>query len=367
LPSPPAHTIPAESLRGLITHVFTALDVTAEDTARVVVALMEATLSGYDAHGVMRVPRYADELRRDEIDPRGAFTLLRETAASAYVDAGNALGPVTAARAVELACQKAASVGIGCVSTTNSNDIGRLGSYLRQPALDGFITLLVANDSGGLPTVTPFGGAARFFSTNPLAAGIPRGQDEPILIDMSTSVTSVGRLKVEAQRGANIPAGWLIDARGEAVLDPTRFFEQSADVFLLPLGGAQSGHKGFALQLLVEVLAGALGDAGVVTGTDTGREANAIFVLAVDPAHFASRELFVARVNEMVAGLENVPPLPGVERIRLPGARAAAERARRMTHGIPLAPQTRAELARVLHELDLDESTHESIGEWLSD
>jgi L-lactate dehydrogenase len=254
---------------------------------------------------------------------------------------------------VELACAKAAAVGVGCVSTTNSNDIGRLGSYLRGPAEQGYIVMLVANDSGGLPTVTPFGGAARFFSTNPLAAGIPREAGEPILIDLSTSMTSVGRLRMTAQRGEQVPAGWLIDPQGEAVLDPAQFFSSPDDVFLLPLGGLGAGHKGFALQLLIEVLAGALGGAGVVTGVDPGKEANALFVLALDPARFVGRARFSELVNQMAAGLEQTPPLPGFDRVRLPGARAAEERARRLAQGIPLSEPTHAELTDLLARLEL--------------
>lgn len=345
--------ISTSELQNLMSDVFTALDVAPNDVQIVVDALMDATLSGYDAHGVMRVPRYADELRKGLINACGEFKILKETASSAYVDAGQALGPVTATRAIDLACEKAAVTGIGCVSTKNSTDIARLASYLRQPAKRGFVTLLMVNDSGGLPSVAPFGGAARFFSTNPIAAGIPRGDEEPILLDLSTAVTSVGRLRVAAQRGNPVPDGWLIDQQGQSVVDPARFFAEPEDVFLLPLGGMLAGHKGFALQLLVDVLAGALGGAGVATGEDPGFEANAIFALAIDPEHFASRQTFTALVDQMVAGLKSAKTLPGVDTIHIPGEGAAQERHLRQTHGIPLTAIVRDQLAALLLELNL--------------
>jgi LDH2 family malate/lactate/ureidoglycolate dehydrogenase len=211
----------------------------------------------------------------------------------------------------------------------------------------------MVNDSGGLPSVAPFGGAARFYSTNPIGAGIPRGDEEPILIDMSTAVTSVGRIRVDAQRGDTIPHGWLIDHQGESVVNPARFFTEPENVSLLPLGGMLAGHKGFALQLLVDVLAGALGGAGVSTGEDPGMEANALLAIAIDPEHFASRKSFTELVDRMVAGLRNVKTLPGVEAIRIPGERAANERHIRQVDGIPLSSVMRNELATVLLELDL--------------
>lgn len=345
--------IPADLLRNLMEEVFHAMDVPPADVRLVVDALLDASLSGYDAHGVMRVPRYVEELRQGISVAQGEFKILKESAGSAYVDAGRALGPVTATKAIALACEKAKTAGIGCVSTTNSNDIGRLGSYLWQPAKQGFLTVLVVNDSGGLPTVAPFGGSSRFFSTNPIGAGIPRGDEEPIIIDMSTSMTSVGKLRVSAQRGDSIPEGWLIDGEGEPVVDPARFFTDPENVALLPLGGMLAGHKGFALQLLVDVLAGALGGAGVSTGEDPGLEANAIFALAIDPEHFVSLKTFTELVNQMVEGLGTVRTLPHVDAIRIPGERAAHERKTRQAQGIPLTLATRDALTEVLRSLDL--------------
>jgi L-2-hydroxycarboxylate dehydrogenase (NAD+) len=114
-----------------------------------------------------------------------------------------------------------------------------------------------------------------------------------------------------------------------------------------------AGHKGFALQLLVDVFAGALGGAGVSTGEDPGLEANALFALAVDPEHFASRNSLTELVNAMVVGLGSARTLPGVEAIRIPGERAARERQLRLHTGIPLTSVTRDALAATLRGLDL--------------
>jgi LDH2 family malate/lactate/ureidoglycolate dehydrogenase len=114
-----------------------------------------------------------------------------------------------------------------------------------------------------------------------------------------------------------------------------------------------SGYKGFALQLLVDVLAGALGGAGVSTGEDSGIEANAMFALAIDPQHFASLKSFTSLVDQMAAGLKNVQTLPGVDTVRIPGERAAHERENRQAHGVPLTTVTRDALATILLELGL--------------
>ena len=344
--------IEAGTLRTLMDDVFGALHVPADEIRMVVDALMEATLSGYNSHGVMRIPRYVEELQRGNIIAGAEFKILKETASSAYVDAGRALGPVTATLAVNLACEKAADTGIGCVSTKNSNDIGRLGSYVLKPAKSGFLTLIMVNDSGGLPSVAPFGGAKRFFSTNPFGAGIPT-EHESIVIDISTSMTSVGKLRMAANRSMSVPNGWLIDSQGKSVVNASKFFQDPNNVVLLPLGGLLAGHKGFALQLLIDVLAGGIGGAGVCTGRDPGIEANAIFTIAIDPEHFASHDTFIELVSSMVAGLKNVNTLPNVDEIMLPGERAARERQIRHKYGIPLDSVTCRELELVLVGLGL--------------
>lgn len=321
----------------------------------VVEPLMEASLSGYNAHGIMRVPRYVREIQRGEIALNAPFTLLNETVSVAHVDAGNGLGAITATRSVELACRKAQTTGIGCVSTKNSNDIARLGSYVAEPARQGYLTLLAVNDSGGFPLTAPFGGVGRFFSTNPLAAGIPCGDQEPVVIDMSTSATSFGQITMAHNEGRDVPEGWIIDRNGKAVTSPQAFLEQPSETALLPLGGLLTGHKGFALQILVEVLAGALGGAGICNGTDPEFEKNAIFCLAIDPEHFVSRTTFVAMTQELVNGLKQSTPLPGVEEILLPGERATRERQQREVNGIPVDLKTVEELKTILTEVGLFE------------
>lgn len=350
--SPSRPTLAPADLARLITDCFAALSVPEEEIGMVAEALLEASLAGYDSHGLMRLPRYVQEVEEGLIRPGAPFARQKESPGSAWVDAGGGFGAVAATRAVTLACQKAAQVGVACVSVYNANDIGRLGSYLLEPARRGFVTVLMVNDSGGFASVAPPGGAARFFSTNPLAAGIPTGGD-PLVLDFSTSMTAVGRLRMAANRGEPIPEGWVTDRAGEPVSDPARYFSEPEETFLLPLGGLLAGHKGFALQLLVEVLAGALSGAGVVTGVDSAREANAIFALALDPEHFVTRSLFTELVQQMVVALKQSPRLPHVTEILLPGERAARERQRRGLVGIPLDQPTRQALQATVERLGL--------------
>ncbi|HJP33003.1 MAG TPA: Ldh family oxidoreductase [Candidatus Latescibacteria bacterium] len=345
------HTFLEEMMRAILSR----LDVPPDECATVVGTLMEATLSGYDSHGVMRIPMYVNGIRNGHMIPGASMKHLQETPASLHLDARFALGPVSAAEAVRLASTKAGEMGIGCVSVVNANDIARLGSYLLKPAEDGLVALMLVNDAGGNPTVAPWGGRAPFLSTNPLAAGIPWRPQMPILIDISSSVVSLGKLKMLAARGASPPDGWVIDEAGEALIDLGAILTVPRKGALLPLGSPSVGHKGFALSLLVDILAGGLSGAGCSTGEETGRDQNGFFTLAIDPDKFISLAQFTRHVDALVTRIKNSPRASDVDEILIPGERAYRQRQERALSGIPVDGQTCSAIGEILRELGLHE------------
>ena len=348
-------TISSTSLRQLMLDVFARLDVPDDHAATVADILSEASLSGYDSHGVVRVAMYANDIRQQRTKPGVEMKVLRESAASAHLDAGFGLGPVACVRAVELATEKAIASGCGCVTIVNCTDVARLGGYVSAPAQQGLFGLVMVNDAGGNPAVAPFGGTSPFFSTNPIAAGIPWLPDQPIVMDFSTSVVAGGKVKMVSRAGEPAPDGWLIDKNGEPTNDPAEFSIDGSRGALLPIGGLASGHKGFALNLLVDVLAGVLSGAGASTGRQPQEDhnVNGIFVLVVDPEHFVSRAVFKSAVEEFVANLKNSRKTPGNDEILVPGERSHRERQRRQREGIALDAETSGELERLLEELGL--------------
>lgn len=340
-------------LRELTQAIFRRLDVPEAEVQVLADTLMEASLAGYPSHGVMRVPRYVDAIRRGDIVPGAAIEVLEETASMARLDAHQAPGPVSAVHAVRLATRKAAAGGVGVVTVVNGNDVARLGSYLDGPVRAGFLLVMAANDAGGNPAVAPWGGVQPFLSTNPLAAGIPRAGGEPILIDMSTAVASEGQVRMRRNRGEQTPAGWLIGADGAPTTDPNRYWAVPKEAALLPLGGPTAGHKGFALGILVEALAGALSGAGCSAGLVDFPDRNGLFVLALDPERFGSRAGFEERMAAFAGAVKQVPTAPGVHGIALPGEGTARARARHLVEGVPIDGPTWAQLRNIMESLSI--------------
>ena len=338
------------ALRALMVDILTALDVPDDECAIVVNSFMEATLAGYDSHGIMRIPMYFADIRSGQMVPGASFDTVTETPASALLDANYGLGPVVAERAVAVACDKARQTGIGCVSVTRSNEIARLGVYVREPALAGLVTVLMVNDAGGGPVVAPWGSTQPFLSTNPIAVGFPWREDAPIIIDLSTSIVAAGKLKMARSSGGSAPEGWIIDHNGETTTDVETFFAEPRMSALLPLGGLMAGHKGFALSLVVDILGGALSGDGCSSGEEMGNR-NGVFALAIDPEMFATRDVFLRHVNDFVEKLKACDRMPGVDEILMPGERSQRVREERLRDGIPIEPSVWQEITHIMDEL----------------
>jgi LDH2 family malate/lactate/ureidoglycolate dehydrogenase len=345
--------VASDTLRALMQDIFTATGVPDEQRAIVVDTLMEASLCGYDSHGVMRIPMFYKGTRDGHIDPRAELEIVQETPASALIDAHRAFGPVAATRAMELAGDKARESGIGCVSVTGSCDVARLGGYVVPPTRRGLIGLIAVNDGGGGPATAPWGGVDAFMSTNPLAAGIPRESAEPIVIDMSTSVVALGKLYMKSAAGEPAPPGWIIGEDGKTTTDVDALLGDPQRGALLPLGGIEAGHKGFGLSLLVDILCGALSGGGCSTGKKWEIDVNGIFALAIDPERFSSASVFGDIASRFVDGVKGSRRAPGVDEILVPGERSFRERERRLRDGIPVYRKTLTVIEEILDELEL--------------
>ena len=101
------------------------------------------------------------------------------------------------------------------------------------------ITYGAAGPGSGI--VVPFGGRERFLGTNPWSFGVPAGDQGLMLYDAATSTIAEGKIRVARSKGAQLPAGCIIDESGMASTEPEDFYAGGA---LLPLGGDAGGHKG---------------------------------------------------------------------------------------------------------------------------
>lgn len=341
-------TVSADRLQTLLSRACLNMGASAEDAELVAAALVRANLAGYDSHGVFRLAQYHEWWKAGLLHPSARPVVRDEAAFAIKVDGRYAFGQVVAAFATRLAIEKARKGGIAIATARSSNHIGRLADYVETIRDAGLIGFAAANDAGAGQWVVPWGAMEPRLSTNPIAMGIPGGAAPGILFDFSTSAAAHGKVRQLFLRGLPAPAGWLIDAAGKETTDPACLFTEPHGA-LLPAGG----HRGFALSLAVEVMAGILSGAGCA-GPDHGpEEMNGVFVLALDPAWFLPPEEFRAQVDRLSAYVKGARPVPGGEPVHIPGERSRQEEARRRREGIVLTDQAWAKVSAVLSDLGL--------------
>jgi L-lactate dehydrogenase len=257
-------------------------------------------------------------------------------------------GPWLVQQAIAYAAPRAREFGLSGVAIRRACHIGCLAAYLRAPAEAGQMVLIASSDPS-VASVAPFGGTERVYTPNPLAAGWP-SPGGPVMIDVSMSITTNGMTNRLRSEGKRFPHPWLIDGHGTPTDDPNAYFADPPGS-LLPLGGADSGHKGYALGLLLEALTSAL--AGFGRADQPTEWGASVFVLLIDPARFGSSEAFLRETGWVENAVHSNRPAPGVERVRLPGERGLALRREALEKGIALHPsippvlKARAEAAGV--------------------
>ena len=328
----------AEELTTICLNVFQKLNISASEAEIVTHSMVDANRVGHDSHGVIHLLKYVRELETGLIEPGVPIETLHESASIAVLDGNWGFGPVIATRAVEVAIQKAKQTDVSSVAVSRCNEVGRLGGYACLAADAEMIALLMANDHGGGTCVAPHGGIEGRLSTNPIACAVPIEGQDPIILDMSTSVVASGKIRVKQHRDEAVPYGWLIDAEGESTTNADDFYG-TPPAAILPFGGAVSAHKGFGLSVIVDILSGALTGAGCSQGEDA-RVGNGLFVLVINVASFRGFPGFSAEIERFIAYLKSAKRAAGVDVIRMPGERGWEEQRRREREGIPIDAET---------------------------
>ncbi len=325
--------------------VLERLGVPAPHAREVTGCLVKADLRGIDSHGIVRLPVYAQRVRAGVVNPAPNVRLEVRGTASAIVDGDNGLGPVVAAAAMDAAIDLARDHGTGFVGVRGSNHFGPAAYYVERALDAGCIGLAISNAP---PHMAPFGGRARFLGTNPVAIGIPAGQEPPLIFDASTSVVARGKIIMAAHTGQAIPEGWAIDPEGY----PTTDAERALAGAVLPFGGP----KGSAISFVIDILCGVLTGAAFASHLNTLEDLRSVQNLghvfaAVRIDVFLPAQTFRDRMDAISRLLKASPPAPGVERVLLPGEIELMHEATAREQGIAIPDAVRAQLENVGEEV----------------
>jgi LDH2 family malate/lactate/ureidoglycolate dehydrogenase len=321
------------ALRRTVTQIFEKLGVSPEDAAEGADVLTLTDLRGVETHGVSNMLRaYVRDYQAGKLDPRPGGRMVRESPATAVIDAEKRLGIMVGPRAMRLAIEKARRVGVGAVTVYNSGHFGAIGHYAMQAAQQDMVG--VCFTGAGLSVVPTFA-AKPLLGTNPIALAAPARHEAPMLFDAATSAIAGNKIRLAMRVGSPLLPGWVTDKDGNPIMEEKPIFDRD-DFYQAPLGGTreQGSHKGYGFALMAEVLSTVLSGAlptMLVPGSGSKNHFAAYSIEA-----FTDLEQFKDTMDSMLKTLRTATPAPGQDRVLYPGLSEAEELEARRANGIPL-------------------------------
>ena len=341
----------AQQLRNLGAEIFEALGAPKKEAKLVSSLLVEANLTGFDSHGIIRLPNYVKSIKMGAVKPGTKIEIIEETPNTAVIDGGWNFGQVIAKEAMKICIKKARENIIGLVTIQHCQHVGRLNSYAEMALDEDMIGIMSVNSA---PFVAPFGGKSKQLGTNPLCFAIPAGNEPPMVLDMATSVWAHGKIMVYLARGEKLPDDQIfMDPEGNPTTDPSWYNKQG---LLRTLGGVV-GYKGFGLSLLVEILTGALSGAGCSNSEEYKARpfygGNGVFMMVINVGKITDITQFKRRVDDLFKTIRESPKAPGYDEIMIPGEPERRMRKKLLKEGIYIEDDTWNKIKEISEELNI--------------
>lgn len=323
--------------------IFEQIGCSAADAALAAKVLLLADLRGVDSHGVARLSGYIRLWEASRVNACPAVRTIHETPSTATVDGDGGLGLVVAPKAMQIAIDKAKQAGTGWVSVQNSNHFGIAAAHAMMALQHDMIGIALTNAS---PLVAPTFSAERLLGTNPICVAIPAGTEHPFVADMATTTAANGKLEILQRKNEKAPEGWIQDKDGRISTNP---HELKAGGALLPLGGDREhgSHKGYALGAIVDIFSAVLSGANygpwvppfvsfLPVGDDLPGKGIGHFFGAMRIDAFRDAHDFKKHMDQWIHRFRTAIPVPGQEKVLIPGDPEREMEEERMQNGIPL-------------------------------
>src|SRR5215831_6225193 len=319
--------------------------------------LVQANLAGHDSHGVGMIPAYVRHLQAGLVVPNTRAKLIKDDGAILMFDGLRGYGRVVAGDAMAVAIARCRQTGVVALTLANAHHIGRVGAYGEMASAAGLVSLHFVNVADHRGLVAPFRGSDARFSTNPVCIALPGTERQPpLLLDMATSAVAMGKVRVARNEGKPMAEGVLIDPAGQPTRDPHVMYGEPRGA-LLSFGA----HKGYALAVVTELLAGALsGGPTLQPGNERrGGTVNNMFAVLVDPARLAGVDWLRREIDGFVEYVKASPPADPKAPVLVPGDPERMARAERTRGGIDVDATTWEEILAAGEKMGLPRESAE--------
>jgi len=306
--------------------MFVKTGVPEADAATIVNALVKTSLWGVDSHGIARITHYLGRFENGTINKHPKLELNKTAAATGQLDGDDGHGIVIMTTATNHAIALAREAGTGVVGVSNSSHCGAIGLYTRQVTEAGMVGIAFTHADA---LVVPHGGNRPFFGTNPISIAFPtENAEEPICLDMATSIVPWNYMMNAKREKTKVPLGLGVDKHGNDS-------DNAEDIVAVK---PMAGHKGYALAFMIDMLCGPL------NGMNYGPNMTSMYkdlhkkrklgslVIAIDPARFGGRDTIRAVGTAIISQVKTHG-----DNVLFPGQPEYMSRTERMEKGIPVS------------------------------
>ena len=342
--------VSVERLKEYCIEVLSKAGLSRDDSNTVSEVLVMTDTWGTFSHGTGALANYVNTMKTGGIKPSATPEVVAGGTGWAIVDGHSSMGMLGSSMAMNLAIEKARENTISWVGVRDSSHFGAAGYYANMAARQNMVGIAMSNAD---PNMVVPGARGHIIGNNPVAYAVPAGEEHPILLDIALSAVAAGKILGMKALGQAIPNSWLTDAEG---LPTSEVGDWPNAGSMLPM----AGHKGYGIALLIEVLAGALTGAGMLSEVKSwilqskevshlGQAFIVINVGAIIPI-----EDFKQRIDQIIRELRQSPKAKGSDRVYVPGEIEWGKRDDALKNGIPLPEQVLSSLHRAGNQLGLD-------------
>ena len=321
------HRIPYEKVRIWGQKVLDTTAMNEKEKTSILEVLISSNLRGVETHGINLLPSYAERSRHI---PQTDVVITKDTGPCVMLDGGNHTGPYCGTIGMDTAIERAKKFGIGLALVSNACHFGAAGYYTMRATEAGMIGFATTST---MHVVAPWGGRKPFNGNNPFSVGIP-GEEFPIVLDVACSTTARQKMYLYQREGWKLPDGWALNKEGLPTNDPSEALEGVLTAF--------GEHKGAGIATMLELMMAMLNTNGFdcefsPNAEPKGLQQVSFMFIAIDPNVFTNSETLKERTADYTKRYREVPRIPGVEKLYLPGEIEWNQQQERSDKGIPLS------------------------------
>lgn len=319
--------IPFETMKETVKKALANAGLSEEQAETCALVHCQSSADGVESHGLNRVPRFVDYIRKGWVNLEGRPELVGCKGAVENYDGHMGIGILNALFCADRTIELAKAHGIGCVALRNTTHWMRGGTYAWRMADAGYAGICWTNTESCMPL---WGSDEPSVGNNPFCVAIPR-EKGAVVLDMAMSQYSYGKLGVYRLSGKQLPYAGGFDTEGNLTSDPGAIEKSHR---MLPMGYWKGSGMALVLDLAAAMLAnGCTGSDMDDLGRGNCTSCCQVFI-AFDPYLFGTKEEIQRKADKRVERASESHPARAGDHVYYPGERAMSSRERSMEKGV---------------------------------